>query len=102
MKKGRIGLGTYVFIFSILGFLLALVPGLPAALFAKEQLDVTRDKDKTVYSIDSSDRTRRDYRDDRDRAWDMLNHMPVIIDNRPNQGAPTQPAPARPAPAPAR
>ncbi len=101
-ENGRTELAKYTLSLFILGFLLTLVPAVPTTLFGKEQLDVTRDKDKTVYSIDSSERTRQDYREDRDRAWDMLNHMPIILDNRQNQNLPTQPAPTKPAPAPAR
>jgi hypothetical protein len=90
--------GAYTLTFWISGILFVLLSALPTTLPAKEQLSVTRDKDKTVYSIDSSERTRREDMEDRERAWEMLNHMPVILDNRQNQTAPvtpTQPAPAK-------
>lgn len=45
-------------------------------------LDVQRDKEKTVYSIGTSDRDSR--KDDSDRAWQMLNNM--MIDNRGTRG----------------
>ena len=45
-------------------------------------LDVQRDKEKTVYSIGSSDRDSG--KEDADRAWQMLNNM--MIDTRGAHG----------------
>jgi hypothetical protein len=99
MKKcKRAWLGTYVLTFWISGILFVLLSALPTALLAKDQLSVTQEKDKTVYSIDSSERTRRQDMEDRDRAWEMLNRMPIILDKRQNQTVPvtpTQPSPAK-------
>jgi hypothetical protein len=89
----RVGCGNYTFALCTAGILLLLVSGLPLHLSAKEQLSVTRDSEKTVYSIESSDRTKREDAEERDRAWDMLNHMPIILDNR--QNVPVRPAPPR-------
>jgi hypothetical protein len=96
MKKcKRTGFGKWSLALCITGMLVSVVWSLPSPLLAKEQLDVTQDKDKTVYSIGSSDATRREDVEDRERAWDMLRHMPVIMDNRQNPSAPVQPAPAK-------
>ena len=70
-----------------------LISGLPSHLCAKDELNVARDKEKTVYSVDSSEKTRREDMEERDRAWDMLRNMPIILDKR--QGAPAQPSPAK-------
>jgi hypothetical protein len=76
------------------GILLFLMSGLPSPLFSKDELNVTRDKDKTVYTIDSSETTRQADMQERDRTWDMLRNMPIILDRR--QGGPVQPVPAKP------
>ncbi|MCX5816524.1 MAG: hypothetical protein NTX75_09845 [Proteobacteria bacterium] len=43
-----------------------------------------------MYSIDSSDANGREDMKERDRAWDMLKDMPIMMDSR--QGQPAQPA----------
>lgn len=88
------GLGKYAFALCVSAILLLLVSGPPSPLLAKEELTVTRDNEKTVYSIGSSDKTRQEDKEERDRAWEMLNHMPIMLDNR--QGGPVQPAPVKP------
>jgi hypothetical protein len=87
------GLGKYAFALCLSAILFFLVSGLPSTLLAKEQLSVTQDKEKTVYSIDSSDKTRQEDKEERDRAWDMLNRMPIMLDNR--QNVPVRPVPAK-------
>ena len=97
MKK-RVLLRLHTSILAVTATLLLPLAGIPAALLAKDQLSVTRDKDKTIYSIDSSERTRQEDLEERERAWDMLRHMPVIIDKRQNQtmpATPAQPAPSK-------
>ena len=97
-KRKRDWLGTHTITFWISGVLFVLLSALPTVLLAKDQLSVTQEKDKTVYSIDSSERTRREDTEDRDRAWEMLNRMPIILDKRQSQTVPvtpTQPAPAK-------
>jgi hypothetical protein len=73
-----------------LGFILFLtLTMLCPPLFAGDELDIKKDKDKTVYTIGSSDDNRKEEAKERDKAWDMLNKMPVIIDKRqvpPAQG----------------
>jgi hypothetical protein len=83
--------------------LLLLVSGPRSSVYAKDEISVSREKDKTVYSIDSSDENRLQQERERDKAWDMLRNMPVIIDKRqvnpmPVQPGPVQSQPVQPAP----
>jgi hypothetical protein len=89
-RKGTFIIGIGFILFQILTMLCP-------CLFAADELDVKKDKDKTVYTIGSSDDNRKEEAKERDKAWDMLNKMPVIIDRRTGQPATT--APAQPAPA---
>ena len=80
------------------GMLLFSSSGPQSLLFAQDEIGVSRDKEKTVYTIDSSDESRQQQEKERDRAWDMLKNMPIIIDKRPGQpvpGQPPQPAPGK-------
>jgi hypothetical protein len=70
------------------GLLLFLASGLQAPLFAAGDLDIKRDDEKTVYTIGPSERGRREEDMQKDRAWDMLRNMGVIVDKR--QGQATQ------------
>ena len=76
------------------GLLLFLASGLQAPLFAAGDLDVKRDDEKTVYTIGPSERGRREEDMQKDRAWDMLRNMGVIMDKR--QGQTTQGQGAQP------
>jgi hypothetical protein len=88
-----------------ISMLLFLVSGPQPSRCAQDEIRVSREKDKTVYSIDSSDENRLQQERERDKAWDMLRNMPVIIDKRqvnpmpvqpgPVQGQPVQPAPGK-------
>jgi hypothetical protein len=53
-----------------------------SSVFAEDTLEVKRDKEKTVYSIGSDDKYRKEEAAERDRAWDMLRNMTPIIDGR--------------------
>jgi hypothetical protein len=75
--------------------LLLLVSGPRSPVYAKDEISVSREKDKTVYSIDSSDENRLQQERERDKAWDMLRNMPVIIDKRQINPMPVQPSPAQ-------
>jgi hypothetical protein len=71
---------TMVFIF-MTGFLTPLI--------SKDGLEVTRDKDKTVYSIGSSEKRNNEKTEeekDKERAWEMLKNMNNIIDKRGQKG----------------
>ncbi len=76
--------------------LLFFVSGLQAPLLAQDEISVQREKDKTVYTIGSCGENRREEAAERDKAWDMLRNMPVIIDGR--QGQPKAPGPMGPQP----
>lgn len=77
--------------------LLILLFGLWSPLIADE-MEVKRDKEKTTYTIGGSEENRREEAKERDKAWDMLKHMPIIIDGRTGQPSTTAPAaPAVPA-----
>jgi hypothetical protein len=85
--------GRYVLTIVSGSMLILLIAGLEAPLYAKDTLDITRDEEKTVYSIGSSDEKRREEAKDKEKAWDMLKNMGVIVDKRQGQTAP----PAAPA-----
>ena len=76
------------------GILLFFVSGLGLPVFAGDKIDVKRDDEKTVYAIGPSDDKRQEEARERDRAWDMLRNMGVIVDKRsgqPAQGQAAQP-----------
>lgn len=75
---------------------LFLVCGPRSFLIAQDDISVSRDKDKTVYSIDSNDDNRQQQERERDKAWDMLKNMPIIIDGRQGQSMPVRPGSAQP------
>jgi hypothetical protein len=79
-----------------ISILLLLLFGVQSLLLAQDEISVSRDKDKTVYTIESGDENRQEQAKEKDRAWDMLNNMPIIIDKR--QGRPAQSKPPQPAP----
>ncbi|HVN24753.1 MAG TPA: hypothetical protein VMT71_12335 [Syntrophorhabdales bacterium] len=90
----------------ILIFLLSLLflssSGWHSPLAAQDTIKVEQDKDKTVYTIGSDNSNRDAQERDKERAWDMLRNMPVMIDGRgvqppqPPRPTPyTQPAPVR-------
>ena len=56
--------------------------GLVSSAAAKDTMEVVRDKDKTVYTIDSDDRDAREEARDKERAWQMLQNGNFIIDGR--------------------
>jgi hypothetical protein len=50
----------------------------PAPLaFGKDELEVKRDKEKTVYTIDSKDDQKKD--EDKANAWEMLKNKNIWI-----------------------
>jgi hypothetical protein len=77
------------------GLLLFVASLLEAPLFAASDLDIKRDDEKTVYTIGPSERGRREEDMQKDRAWDMLRNMGVIMDKR--QGQTTKRQGAQPA-----
>jgi len=63
--------------------------GLLTNAVGKDTMEVTRDKDKTTYAIGPSERGNQgktDEEKERERAWDMLKHMNIIIDKQGKSG----------------
>ena len=61
----------------------------PHTVISKDALEVTRDKDKTTYSIGPSEKRNSEKTEeekDKERAWDMLKNMNIIIDKRGQKG----------------
>ena len=79
--------------------LLFPVLGMQSTVSAQDDISVRRDKDKTVYTIDSEDENKKLQERERERAWDMLRNMPVIIDGRQGKPVPVTPTPTQSAPA---
>ena len=94
-NRGKTNLKRYAFSLC-LSILLFPVLGLQSPLFAQDDISVRRDKDKTVYTIDGEDENKQLQERERERAWDMLRNMPVIIDGRKGQPTPVQPGPVQP------
>jgi hypothetical protein len=59
-----------------------------STVFARETMEVIRDKDKTVYVIDSDDESRREEERDKERAWQMLQNGNIWIDGRQRRPVP--------------
>jgi hypothetical protein len=87
-------LKCYLLVLSV-SLLFFVVSGPHLSFCAQDELSVSRDKDKTVYSIDSCDENRLQQEKERDRAWDMLRNMPVIIDGRQVNPSPVRPGPVQ-------
>jgi hypothetical protein len=76
----------FFFLFTALFFFMT---GFLAPVISKDGLEVTRDKDKTTYSIGSSekrDNEKTEEEKDKERAWDMLKNMNNVIDKRWQKG----------------
>ena len=75
-------------VLSVVSCVFVLMYGSLSDAVEKDGLDITRDKDKTAYSIGSSE-NRKDGKTeeerDKEQAWGMLNHMNVIVDQRGNK-----------------
>ena len=67
----------------VLGGLLLSCSGAFCPLFGDEGLEVKKDKDKTTYSVGSSDEKKDE---DKEKAWDMLKNMGIVIDERSSLG----------------
>ncbi len=96
-SRGKTNLKRYAFSLCV-SILLFPVLGLQSPLSAQDDISVRRDEDKTVYTIDSEDENKQLQERERERAWDMLRNMPVIIDGRKGQPVPVQPGPVQPVP----
>jgi hypothetical protein len=91
-------------IFSV-AILLLVLSGSHSPLFSKDDISVSQDKDKTVYTIDSGDENIKQQERERAEGLEILKNMPIMIDGRRNQPLPRQPVqptpvqPAQPNPA---
>ncbi len=56
--------------------------GFVATASSNDQLKVERDRDKTVYSLDSDEKYDREQQREQERAWDMLKNQNLLIDGR--------------------
>ncbi len=88
------------------GLLLFLVMGSHSPLIAKDDISVSQDGEKTVYTIGAGEDTAAQQERDRAEAMEMLRNMPIVIDGRQDKPMPRQPQstiparPVKPAPAP--
>jgi len=57
-------------------------------VLAKDTMEVRKEKDKTVYTIDSDDEAIREEERDKERAWQMLQNGNIWIDGRQRRPAP--------------
>ncbi|MCX7965775.1 MAG: hypothetical protein N2596_04035 [Syntrophorhabdaceae bacterium] len=71
-----------IFIFSL--FLLAFFFINAYGDAEKKEIDIKRDREKTVYTIGSTDinKEKDQTEDDRKNSWDMLKNMNIRIDKR--------------------
>jgi hypothetical protein len=75
---------------TLLGSLLAIPYFLsflvvPGSASAQARLEVTREKDKTVYTIGSGPQAAQEEALEKERAWEMLKNMRIDADRRKSQ-----------------
>ena len=72
-----------ILFFFLFTALFIFMTGILTPVISKDGPEVTRDKDKTTYSIGSSEQRKNEKTEeekDKERAWDMLKNMNIIID----------------------
>ena len=72
-----------ILFFFLFTALFIFMTGFLTPVISKDGLEVTRDKDKTTYSIGPSEKRKNEKTEeekDKERAWDMLKNMNIIID----------------------
>jgi hypothetical protein len=72
-----------VFIFAVI--LCIFTTGPFARATGKDAMEVTRDDEKTTYTVgplEKNSQGKSEVEKERERAWDMLKHMNIIIDKR--------------------
>ncbi|MCX8021340.1 MAG: hypothetical protein N2745_01020 [Syntrophorhabdaceae bacterium] len=72
----------YLLVFIIISFTLLFFPILSFSSEEKEKIDVKRDKEKTVYTIDGGDDKKKEQKDDRENSWEMLKNMKLWIEKK--------------------
>jgi hypothetical protein len=73
---------TFFFLFTTLFILMS---GFLTNAISKDPIEVTRDKEKTTYSIGPSEKKSNEKTEeekDKERAWDMLKNMNTVIDKQ--------------------
>ncbi|MCX5813536.1 MAG: hypothetical protein NT178_13480 [Proteobacteria bacterium] len=78
MQKSKIFIGWHSLLYlCLINFILLLFLHSAAIASDKEELEVRRDKEKTVYTIDSKDDQKKD--EDKANAWEMLKNKNIWI-----------------------
>jgi hypothetical protein len=81
MQKNKIFIDWHSLLYlCIINFLLILFLHSPVTAYDKEELEVKRDKEKTVYSIDSKEDQKKD--EDKANAWEMLKNKNMWIEKK--------------------
>lgn len=65
--------------------LFILMSGFLTRAISKDSIEVTRDKERTTYSIGPSEKKnieKTEEEKDKERAWDMLKNMNMVIDKQ--------------------
>jgi len=81
MQKNRFFIKGHPFLYLCIINLMLLLFLIPAALaFGNDELEVKRDKEKTVYTIDSKEDQKKDT--DKENAWEMLKNKNMWIQKK--------------------
>ena len=78
-----------ILFFSLFTTMFIFMTGSLTPVRSKDGLEVTRDKDKTTYSIGPAEKRNNEKTEeekDKERAWEMLKNMNNIIDKRGQKG----------------
>jgi hypothetical protein len=78
-----------VFLFFSFTATFILVNGSLTDAISKDPIEITRDENKTAYSIGSSEKKgneKTEEEKDKERAWDMLRNMNTVIDKQGQGG----------------
>jgi hypothetical protein len=78
-----------IFFFFLFIALFIFMTGFLTPVISEDGLEVARDKDKTTYSIGPSEKRKNEKTEeekDKERAWDMLKNMNIIIDKEGHKG----------------
>ena len=78
-------LGASTVLIVIAGALFIPTPRLLPCLYAQAPITVERDQDKTVYTIGSNSQIKQEEAAEKDKTWDMLKSMGVVVDQRKNR-----------------
>lgn len=83
MFKSKIFNSKHLFLYlSIFIFMLLLLSGPAPLTFAKDELNVKRDNEKTVYTIEPKEDQKRNQDKDKENAWEMLKNIKPWIQTK--------------------